>query len=124
MPDDLRELVTYDQVETWFRVLALLAPLVGAAIGAVVGVKTRHVLPALARGLAWGLLGTANWLLWRMYNALTDRLGLDSIKNFLVNLAIFVGLGLTAGAMHRIVASRRPRDEGAAASTERTHDGS
>ncbi len=48
----------------------------------------------------------ANWLLWRMYSALTDRLGLDSVANLLLNLAIFVSIGLCAGVAYGLMLRR------------------
>lgn len=86
----MQEIVTAGQVETLFLALAIAGPLIGAGIGWVRG---RRPLT----GLLWGLLLTANWVLWRIYNAITDRLGLDTVRNLLVNLALFVALGAIAG---------------------------
>lgn len=86
----MQEIITAQQVDTLFLVFAVGGPLVGAAIGWLRGKRVLH-------GLLWGMLLTANWLLWRVYNAITDRLGLDTVRNLLVNLVFFITLGAVAG---------------------------
>lgn len=95
--DDMRELVSVEVVERVFLALAIAGPVVGTLTGAVLGVRRRTVSRSWLRGLAVGMLGPVNWVLWRMYGALTDHFGLDSVKGLLLNMAIFVGLGLAAG---------------------------
>ncbi len=59
-----------------------------------------------------GCLGILNWVLWRLYNAITDQLGLDTVKNLLVNLALFVALGIAGGvAAGLYLRSRQPAPE-------------
>jgi len=48
-----------------------------------------------------GLIGPANLLLWILYNAIENRLGLDSVPALLINLAIFVVLGIAIGLFIR-----------------------
>jgi hypothetical protein len=48
-------------------------------------------------GLICGLSGPAIWLLWRMYNGIVGVYGLDSVRGLLVNLALFVAIGLVIG---------------------------
>lgn len=95
----MQEIITAKQVDVLFLVLAIAGPIVGAGIG---WAKNRRALT----GLLWGLLLTANWLLWRVYNAITDRLGLDTVRNLLVNLALFVVLGAVAGYLAALRAKR------------------
>src|SRR5437870_943734 len=98
--DDMREIVTMQQVELAFRALAIVAPLVGALIGTLVGYRTgrtERVKSGAVSGILIGLLGPVNYLLWKIYNGITDRLGLDSVKNLLINLALFIILGVAAG---------------------------
>jgi lipopolysaccharide export LptBFGC system permease protein LptF len=95
--NDLREMVDVAAVGRLFGLLALLAPLVGAALGAGMGTKRNNVAQGAKKGLCFGLIGTANWLLWNLYNVLTDRLGLDTVLNVAVNVALFVALGLGVG---------------------------
>ncbi|MCC6728563.1 MAG: hypothetical protein IT208_04415 [Chthonomonadales bacterium] len=93
--DDMRELVTTRQVEAAFRAIAIAAPLLGALVGAALG--RRSWRSSLPRGFLLGLLGPANLLLWWLYNAITDRMGLDTVRNLLVNMAMFVAIGGTVG---------------------------
>lgn len=97
----MQEIITAQQVDTLFVVLAVGGPIVGAAIGWLRGKRVLH-------GLLWGMLLTANWLLWRLYNAITDRLGLDTVRNLIVNLVLFLVLGAVAGWL---VARRSRRGE-------------
>ena len=43
------------------------------------------------------MVGPLNWLLWKMYNALTDRNGLDSVRNLVINFVLFVLIGASIG---------------------------
>jgi hypothetical protein len=98
--EDMRELVTVEQVESLFRVLAIAGPLVGAAVGAALGSRRRMVRCGAFRGLGIGSLAVLNYALWRMFTALTERNGLDSVANLLLNLGIFVVLGLVGGVLY------------------------
>ena len=102
--DEMREIVTVEQVNAAFLALAIAGPLLGAAIGAFAGQRKGDLKGGLKRGLLIGLLGPLNLLLWNVYNLLTDRMGLDSVKNLLVQLALFIVLGAAAGFALR----RRP----------------
>lgn len=86
----MKEIVTRGQIDLLFGVLAIVGPLLGASIS---WFRSRRWLV----GFAWGLLFTANWLLWRLYNAITDRLGLDTVRNLMVNLLLFISIGAIAG---------------------------
>src|SRR6266568_2086083 len=97
--DDMRELVTVEQAQRFFLILAILAPLAGGMIGFVSKVRANRGAQGFKAGFAIGLLGPVNYLLWKVYNGITDRLGLDTVKNLLVNLALFVALGVVAGRL-------------------------
>jgi drug/metabolite transporter (DMT)-like permease len=102
------ELVDLQAVEKWFRLLAVILPLLGIAIGAALQFRSRRP-GALVTGILIGLLGPANWLLWRIYNRIEDHYGLDSVKAMLINLALFAVLGITIGLIYRF--SRRPQPQ-------------
>ena len=51
----------------------------------------------MVRGLSVGLLGPAALGLWVIYNALEDHFGLDSVAALLINLVIFLAVGVLAG---------------------------
>lgn len=95
--DEMREIVTMEQVNRLFLLLAVVIPLLGAALGAWQGGKQGRQKQGMMRGFVVGLLGPLNLLLWKVYNLLTDRMGLDTVKNLVVNLVLFVVIGLAAG---------------------------
>ena len=109
--DDMRELVTVEQVNRLFLVLAVVTPMVGTAVGAALGARQRALRRGLRLGLLVGLLGPINLGLWRMYNGITDRLGLDTVRNLLTNLALFAAIGVAAGIAIGVV-SHRSRAQG------------
>lgn len=75
--------------------MLMLAVLIGAPlVGLVWGAATKRVVHGLVVGLC---VGVGNFVLWTVYNAITDRLGLDTVKNLLVNLALFLVLGVLIG---------------------------
>jgi len=98
--DDMRELVTVEQVEGLFRALAVAGPLVGVALGAALGSRRGVARNGALNGLGIGSLAVLNYGLWRMFTALTERNGLDSVANLLLNLGIFIGLGLIGGILY------------------------
>ncbi len=67
-----------------------IAPLIGLLWG--------FLAKRAGRGLLIGVLvGAGNFALWNGYNAITDKLGLDTVKNLLTNLCLFVVLGVVIG---------------------------
>ena len=50
-------------------------------------------------GFLWGLAFTVNWLMWKVYNFLTDRNGLDSVRNLALNLILFIIVGIVIGVI-------------------------
>jgi len=96
---DMEELVTLEQAERAVRVLALALPAAGLIVGAIVGAVRRRLGRGLGLGLLCGLAGPAVFGLWRMYNAVIGVYGLDSVRGLLINLALFVALGVVAGLL-------------------------
>ena len=88
----MHELITIEQAQKLMLALLVAAPLVGAAWGASVKRLRFGVLLGLA-------IGIGNFALWTVYNAVTDRLGLDTVKNLLVNLGLFIVIGIVAGIL-------------------------
>ncbi len=93
----MRELIELATIERFFQALAVGAPLAGLLVGALLGAKKQNVKAGATRGLLLGLLGTANLLLWRVYNALTEANGLDSVRGLSINFGLFTFLGIAAG---------------------------
>ncbi len=95
--NDMQELVTVEQAERVIVLLALALPIIGLVIGVVVGAVRRRIGRDALLGLICGLSGPAIWLLWRMYNGIVGVYGLDSVRGLLINLALFVVIGLVVG---------------------------
>ena len=102
----MQEIVTVETVGAIFNLLAALFPLIGAMVGAGYQLRSRDRGSAWRMGLGVGVIGPANWLLWRLYNALTDRNGLDTVRNFAVNLVVFVVIGLGIGIVIGVIQHR------------------
>ena len=96
----MKELIDPHQAHLLMIGVMILAPL----IGLVWGVLAKRLVFGIVIGL---LVGVGNYMLWTVYNAITDSLGLDTVKNLLVNLGLFVVLGSLIGVVaglyqHRI----------------------
>lgn len=98
----MKELIDPHQAHLLMLGVLVLAPLIGFVWG--------YAAKRLPLGLAIGLLaGVGNYALWTVYNAITDRLGLDTVRNLLVNLGLFVVIGVAVGAGAGLYAGRRQR---------------
>lgn len=86
----MKELVGEHQAHMLMLGVLIVAPL----IGALWGVFKKRLLGSLIVGL---LVGFGNYALWSVYNAITEHLGLDTVENLLVNLGLFVMIGITIG---------------------------
>ncbi len=95
--DEMREIVTMPQANTAFLALAIATPLLAAVVFALLRARMPDKKVAGRVSSLIALAGPVNLAAWKVYNAITDRLGLDSVKNLLVNLALFVVIGIVAG---------------------------
>ncbi len=86
----MKELIDPHQAQLLMLGVFCAAPL----IGLLWGLAARRV----GRGLIIGLLvGGGNYALWTIYSAITDKLGLDTVRNLLTNLCLFVAIGVVIG---------------------------
>ena len=86
----MKELIDAHQAHLLMLAVLGLAPLIGLLWG--------FLAKRAGRGLLIGVLvGAGNFALWNGYNAITDKLGLDTVKNLLTNLCLFVVLGVVIG---------------------------
>ena len=99
----MKELIDAHQAHLLMLGVLVLAPLIGLLWG--------FLAKRAVRGLLIGVLvGAGNFALWNGYNAITDKLGLDTVKNLLTNLCLFVVLGVVIGVGASWFAPRdRPR---------------
>ncbi len=84
------ELITRSQADALLWGVLVLGLVAGTVAGLIA--KRKGQSPVLV-GLLWGVPGVLGGILWRVYNAITDRLGLDSAVNLAVNAALFVIVG-------------------------------
>jgi hypothetical protein len=88
----MTELITLSQANHIMLAILVGAPLIGAIWGVIA--------KQLRRGLIYGILvGAGNFAMWNVYNGITNHLGLDTVKNLLVNLGLFIALGVIAGVL-------------------------
>jgi hypothetical protein len=113
--EDAGELINLAVVERVILALALALPLLGLLGGLAWGASHRRVAAGAVRGFALGFSGPAILVLWRVYNAITDHYGLDSVQGLLINLSLFVAIGIGAGLL---IGFLRPRRVPAAPSAE------
>lgn len=96
----MKELIDPHQAHLLMLGVLVLAPLTGLAWG----YAAKHLPLGLAVGVA---VGGGNYALWTVYNAITDHLGLDTVKNLLVNLSLFVVIGIAGGLGAGFYAAKR-----------------
>ena len=77
-------------------------------IGLIWGLVTKRMGWGLSVGLA---VGVGNYALWTVYNAITEKLGLDTVKNLLVNLGLFVVISIIIGAGAGVYAARAGKQQ-------------
>jgi hypothetical protein len=99
----MTELVTLPEANHVMLILLIAAPVIGLIWGAL----TKQ----LVRGLVYGVaIGGGNFAMWTIYNAITNALGLDTVKNLIVNLVLFIVVGAAAGFAAGRLSRRATKD--------------
>jgi hypothetical protein len=91
----MQELVTRAQADMLLNIVTVLGFIVGGVAAALARKRGGAAVPAAA---LWGGPLVLAGILWRVYNAITDRMGLDSVANLFVNAALFIIVGAACGA--------------------------
>ena len=91
----MSELITRQQADALFLAMPILG-IVAAAVAFAVTRARGGGRPAVA-AVEWGALPILMGLLWPVYNAVADRLGLDTVRNLLAVLGLFLFLGVVGG---------------------------
>ena len=94
---DLHEIVDIVLVGKIFSLLAILTPIIGIVIGSLWGMKRSTLRIGMIRGVVFGMIGPMNWLLWTAFNAISNHTGLDSVKNVVLNMLLFIFTGVILG---------------------------
>ena len=91
------ELITRQQADALFLAIPVLG--VVAAVVAFAVTRTRGGARPAVAAVGWGALPVLMGLLWPVYNAIADRLGLDTVRNLFAVLALFITVGAAGGAV-------------------------
>ena len=86
----MKELITIEQMNHLMMAMIVVAPVVGLVIGAIV----KNVKAYLIGGV---IIGVGNYVLWMVYSAITNKLGLDTVVNLAVILGLFIAVGVVVG---------------------------
>lgn len=115
--DEMRPLLTIEQFVGWLRVAAIVWTCACAAGGAAWGARKGAATRGLVRGLALGALGPVIWGAWHYYHWMirydpqTGYVGLHKVWVLVVNLVVFVVVGVLVGWGLRAVWERTANDE-------------
>ena len=93
----MRELVAPQAAERALLFLAVIGPLAGLIVGVVIGAHERCAWPKIVAGALIGAVFTVVYGMWRLYGVVTDALGLDSVANLVLELAMFAVVGSLLG---------------------------
>ncbi len=93
-----REIVDAAQVGQALAVLSGAA-LVAAAL--LVGLGRMRNQPSWFRAGLGCAVAILAWPLWMVYNRIEDQFGLDSVAGLLINLALFLAVGVGGGLLLR-----------------------
>lgn len=110
----MKELIAPGSVEKALLFFAVAGPLVGVIIGAFIGAHSRNAAPSVISGILIGAIGSLIYGMWRVYGAITNILGLDSLANLGLQILIFAIFGAVLGvAIFKIsIVLRRSRAGG------------
>ena len=99
-------------VEKTFIILAVVCPVIGLVLGYILGSFRNRIREYALKGLFFGLLGTLNYVLYRMYTYLvrydpeTGYVGLHHVSVLVTNAVIFVCIGVFLGILYRFIFRR------------------
>jgi hypothetical protein len=102
----MKEIVDAAAVERVLLLVAVAAPLVAVAIGAVAGARSCGSRLGAAKGLSVGALGPLCYGLWHLYSYLvrydpaTGYVGLHRVSVLALNVGIFIAVGAVLGVLY------------------------
>jgi hypothetical protein len=95
----MQEIVTIGAVTRLFVALAVLSPVIGIGWAVMAIARGRDRRQVRYTALLISLSGPVNGCLWQLYNLLTDLNGLDTVRNFAINVTVFMLIGLIVGVV-------------------------
>ncbi|HOK53779.1 MAG TPA: hypothetical protein PLU88_02910 [Armatimonadota bacterium] len=109
----MKELITVAQADMILRILAIVGPILGITLGPMIGCAKKRPKSGIVWGLITGFSGTAMYGLWRFYITTGEGFGYSSIANLIVQLLLFIVLGIGAGAAIQTLLNgqEKPKDD-------------
>ncbi len=113
----MHELVSLDKFDLAIRIVGLAGLPLGVVMGAILGRLRRHSGWYVSRGAALGLLGPILYGVWCYYrwtvrlDPHSGYIGLHKFSTLLINLAVFVVVGIILGLIYRRIL-HRPGESG------------
>lgn len=99
----LKALLNEQFVEKVIFWQALIVPIIVLLFSLLYYSRKEFFLKNLIRVGSFGLIGPIILFLWKVYNKITAHYGLDTVKNLLINLVVFVITALILGVFYRII---------------------
>ncbi|OGL45943.1 MAG: hypothetical protein A2161_00885 [Candidatus Schekmanbacteria bacterium RBG_13_48_7] len=99
-------------VEKLFLIVSIIAPVAGFLSGYLLGRLRNRSKEYCLKGVFFGFLGTLNYFLYKMYSYFvrydpeTGSVGLHQVKTLLLNVGIFIILGIILGLIYRLLFKR------------------
>ncbi len=95
----MQELISETQAEWIVGALCVLILVVGALVA---WKRTRAVRPTVF----FAALGPLVWALWRVYNAIENHYGLDSVKALAINAGLFLAVAVALPYVYAALCDR------------------
>ncbi|MBC7326518.1 hypothetical protein H5T87_00180 [bacterium] len=105
-----KELIDEETIVHLFDILTWLLPLMGIVLGLSFSIFKRN-RNFLFIGISIGMLGPLNKALWSVFNIVLDRFGFDTVKSLLLNIVIFVSVGLVLGYLVALISKLLKKKE-------------
>lgn len=98
----MKELISEQQAHLIVIALSILVTL-GSLVWAAWASRKKNSDARLVwtLGVSMAALGPLLFILWTVYNAIENHYGLDSVKALLINLVLFLVVGLAVGLVFR-----------------------
>lgn len=101
--NDFREIVDIAQFARAIAAVAVIVPVLALLVGGIMGSRRGDLKRGLVKGAAIGALGPLVYVLWLLYSYLvrydpqTGYVGLHRVSIMLLNVAIFLVVGVVLG---------------------------
>lgn len=94
------------RLNMFFLVLLFAGPPVCILSGYIIGKIRKTERSSLIIGIICGVFTALVAILWQVYNLIMNHYGLDSVKALLINVFLFLSIGVLTGLCLRKINSR------------------